>query len=133
MRKYLTVLLSTLALGVSFTAQADNHGDDNGDSYIESWQCELKDGKSISDVQAINSKWLAWVNERAEGVVRSAIGTAVVGNSEIFMFVDTYPSLSMWAKVKEMLDSEDGAELNTLFAETSECSSNRLWRMRPTK
>jgi hypothetical protein len=133
MKKYLTVLVSALALGAAFTAQADNHGDDSGDAYIESWQCELKDGKSISDVQAINSKWLKWVNERAEGVVRSSVGTAVVGNTEVFMFVDSYPSLSMWAKVKEMLDSEEGNELEGMFAETSTCSSNRLWRMRPTK
>jgi hypothetical protein len=129
MKKYLTVLLSVLALGFAFSAQAGEHGD----AYVESWQCELKDGKSVADVQAINSKWLAWVNERADGVVRSAVGTAVVGNSEIFMFIDTYPSLATWAKVKELLDSEEGNELTAMFAETSECSGNRLWRMQPTK
>ncbi len=129
MKNYMTALLSALALGMAFSVQADGHTD----SYTESWQCELKDGKSIDDVQAINSRWLAWVNERVDGVVRSAIGTAVVGNTEIFMFLDSYPSLSTWAKVKELLDSEEGNELDDLFAETSECKSNRLWRMRPTK
>jgi hypothetical protein len=129
MKKYFTVLASVVALGFAFSAQADGHTD----TYVESWQCELKDGKSISDVQEINSKWLAWVNERVDGVVRSSIGTAVVGNTEIFMFLDNYPSLATWAKVKELLDSEEGNELTAMFAETSECSSNRLWRMRPTK
>lgn len=129
MKKYLTVVLSVLVLGAAFNAQADGHTD----TYIESWQCELKDGKSIDDVQVINSKWLAWVNERVDGVVRSSIGTAVVGNTEVFMFIDSYPSLSIWAKVKELLDSEEGNELEGMFEETSDCQSNRLWRMRPTK
>ena len=106
----------------------------HADSVAESWLCELKDGKSVEDVQAVNSKWLTWVNERVEnGVVRSAVGTAIVGNSEIFMFVDTYPDLTTWAAVKTLLDSDEGNEIDGMFNETSECSSNRLWDMQDTK
>ncbi len=132
MKKYMTVFVSACALLLAFSAQAGSHGD-GGDAYVESWQCELKDGKTIDDVQAINSKWLKWVNERTDGVVRSSVGTAVVGNTQVFMFIDSYPSLSTWAKVKEMLDSEEGSELEGMFAETSECKSNRLWKMQATK
>ena len=32
------------------------------DSIAEAWTCELKEGKSIEDVQATNSKWLKWIN-----------------------------------------------------------------------
>ena len=28
------------------------------DSIVETWTCEVKDGKKIEDVQAINSQWL---------------------------------------------------------------------------
>ncbi len=132
MKKTFLAFVSASALLFAFSAQADSHGDD-GAAIIESWQCELKDGKTIKDVQAINSKWLAWVNERADGVVRSSVGTAVVGNTQIFMFIDTYPNLSTWAKVKELLDSDEGDELNGMFEETSECGSNRLWKMEATK
>ena len=126
MKKFIAVITSCFLLGFGVSAHAD--------SVAESWLCELKDDKKVEDVQAINSKWLKWVNERVEnGVVRSAVGTAIVGNSEIFMFVDTYPDLTTWAAVKKLLDSEEGNALDGIFNEVSECSSNRLWRMRDTK
>ena len=126
MKKFLAVTTSCFLLGFAVSAHAD--------SVAESWLCELKDGKTVEDVQAINSKWLKWVNKRVEnGVVRSAVGTAIVGNSEIFMFVDTYPDLTTWAAVKTLLDSDEGDEIDGMFNETSECSSNRLWNMQETK
>lgn len=126
MKKFLAISISGFLLAFGASAHAD--------SVAESWLCELKDDKTVEDVQAINSKWLKWVNERVEnGVVRSAVGTAIVGNSEIFMFVDTYPDLTTWAAVKKLLDSDEGNALDGMFAEVSECSSNRLWRMRDTK
>ena len=126
MKKFLAVTTSCFLLSFGVSAQAD--------SVAESWLCELKDDKTVEDVQAINSKWLKWVNKRVEnGVVRSAVGTAIVGNSEIFMFVDTYPDLTTWAAVKTLLDSDEGDEIDGMFNETSECSSNRLWNMQETK
>ena len=125
MKRFLTVFTSCLVLGFAVSAHAD--------SVTESWQCELKDGKTIADVQALNSKWLKWVNERVDGVVRSSVGTAIVGDAEIFLFVDSYPDLATWAAVKDALDSEEGSEMSSLFEETSECSGNRLWNMEETK
>lgn len=125
MKKLLSVVTSCLVLGLAVSAHADG--------VAESWQCELKDGKTIADVQAVNSKWLKWVNARADGAVRSSIGTAIVGNAEIFMFVDSYPDLATWAAVKDALDSEEGNEISSMFEETSECSGNRLWKMEATK
>lgn len=126
MKKFLTVITTCLLFAFAASAHAD--------SVAESWMCELKDGKTIEDVQAINSKWLKWVNDHNEkGVVRSAVGTAIVGNTEIFMFVDTYPDLATWAAVKQLLDSDEGNEMDGMFNETSECSSNRLWNMQETK
>ena len=125
MKKILTVVTSCLVLGFAVSAHADG--------VSETWLCELKEGKSVEDVQAVNSKWLKWVNARADGVVRSAVGTAIVGNSEIFKFVDSYPDLTTWAAVKTLLDSDEGNEIDGMFNETSECSSNRLWDMQDTK
>lgn len=125
MKKFLGVITTCLLLGFAVSAHAE--------SITESWMCELKEGKTIDDVQAINSKWLKWVNDRADGVVRSMIGTAIVGNSEIFMFVDNYPDLTTWAAVKTLMNTDEGGEIEGMFAETSECSGNRLWRMQETK
>ncbi len=106
----------------------------SADSIAETWTCEVKEGKSIEDVQAINSKWLKWINAHVEGGgITSSVGTTVVGNSEIFIFVDTYPNLTTWAAAKDALDSDEGDELDDLFEDVSECSENRLWRVEDTK
>ncbi len=118
------VVLVTLCLSGIATA----------DSIAETWTCEVKEGKSIEDVQAINSKWLKWINAHVEGGgITSSIGTTVVGNTEIFIFVDTYPNLSTWAAAKDVLDSDEGEELDDLFEDVSECSQNRLWKIEDTK
>ena len=104
------------------------------DSIAETWTCEVKEGKSIEDVQATNSKWLKWINAHVEGGgITSSVGTAVVGNTEIFIFVDTYPNLATWAAAKDALDSDEGEELEDLFEDVSECSENRLWKIEDTK
>ena len=103
------------------------------DTYVEAYTCKTEEGKTVKDVQAANGKWLAWVTSKTDIEVTSDIGTAVVGDNQVFLFVDTYPSLSAWAKVQEMLDSEEAEELEKLFEGISECSENRLWKMEPTK
>lgn len=118
------VALATLCLSSIATA----------DSVAESWTCTLKEGKTIEDVQAKNSQWLKWVNKHVKGGgITSAVGTSIVGNSEKFMFVDTYPSLAIWAAAKDALDSDAGDELDDLFDDVSECSDNRLWKIQDTK
>ena len=104
------------------------------DSIVETWTCKVKEDKKIEDVQAINSQWLKWVNARVEGGgIKSSVGESVVGNSENFLFVDTYPNLATWAATKDALDSADGEKLDELFEDVSECSENRLWRLEDTK
>jgi hypothetical protein len=104
------------------------------DSIAETWTCEVKEGKSIEDVQTTNSKWLKWINAHVEGGgITSSVGTAVVGNIETFIFVDTYPNLATWAAAKDVLDSDEGEEIEDLFEDVSECSENRLWKIEDTK
>lgn len=118
-----------LTAAVLFAATAAH-----ADQIIEAWTCEVKDDASIEDVQAVNSKWLKWVNENVEGKeISSAVGMPVVGNLEIFLFVDTYPDLATWAAAKEALDSDEADELDDMFEDLSECSQNRVWRMQETE
>ena len=104
------------------------------DSIAETWTCKLKDGKSIEDVQATNSKWLKWINANVDGGgITSSVGTSVVGDTTIFIFVDSYPSLGAWAAAKEALDSDEGNALDDQYGEISECSDNRLWKIEDTR
>ena len=127
MKKLLPVTFVALcALCLSGIAAAD--------SIVETWTCEVKDGKKIEDVQAINSQWLKWVNDHVEGGgITSSVGESVVGNSDRFIFVDTYPNLATWAATKDALDTPEGGELDELFEDVSECSENRLWKIEDTK
>jgi len=124
------LLKSALLVGVSLfiTTVA------SADSVIESWQCELKDDAKYEDVQAINSKWLKWVNDNTEGgEITSSLGKPVVGALTKFLFVDSYPDMATWAAAKEALDSDAADELDEIFEDVMECKENRLWRMEDTK
>ena len=106
----------------------------SADGIVEAWTCEVVEGKTVEDVQAVNSKWLKWINDHVEGGgITSAIGTSIVGNTETFIFVDSYPDLTTWAAAKDALDSDAGDEMDDLFEDVSECSENRLWNIEDTK
>ena len=126
MKRIATALLAVLGMSVSGLAVAH--------SVANVYTCKLKDDVEMEAVQAANSKWLKFVNARVEGGgITSAVGTAIVGDNEIFIFVDTYPSLSSWAATQELLDSDAGDELDGLFEDLTDCSSNRLWKLEATK
>jgi hypothetical protein len=102
------------------------------DSVVASYTCKLNEGKKKEDVQAVNSKWLKFVHENVSKDIKSSFGSAIVGNQDMFMFVDTYPDLETWAKAQTALESEAASEMDAMFEETSKCSENRLWKLEPT-
>jgi len=126
MKKTMTALLAMAGLGVSGIAVAD--------SFANVYTCKLKDDVEMEVVQEANSKWLKFVNANVDGGgITSSVGTAVVGNFESFIFVDTYPSLSAWAATQELLDSDAGDEIDGLFEDLSDCSKNSLWKFESTE
>ena len=126
MKKFVSIALFALA-----TVFASNSV--FADSVIAAYTCELKDGKEEADVHAQNSKWLKWVRANVNENIESAVGTSIVGDQTVFLFVDTYPDLNAWAATQTALDSDAASELKNLFDDVSECTSNRLWKMSPTK
>ena len=126
MKRTMTALLAVAGLGISGLATAD--------SFSSVYTCKLKDDVEMEDVQKANSKWLKFVNANvAGGGITSSVGTAVVGNFENFIFVDTFPSLAAWAATQELLDSDAGDEIDGLFEDLSDCSKNSLWKFEDTK
>jgi len=103
------------------------------DTIVASYTCKLKEGKKQKELQAINSKWLKWVRQNVNENIKSSVGTAVVGNQDMFLFADTYPDLTTWAATQTALDSEVASELEDMFDEVSDCSENRLWKFEPTE
>ena len=92
-KRFIATFVALVAFCFSGIAMADSIG--------ESWTCKVKEGKTIEDVQAKNSEWLKWINANVEGGgITSSVGTAVVGNAQTFIFVDTYPNLATWAAAK---------------------------------
>jgi len=101
------------------------------DSVVTSYTCKLKEGKTSDDVIAKNNVWLKWVRANVNKDITSEMGTAIIGKQDIFLFVDTYPSLAVWAEATTALDN-DPPELKDLFKEVSDCSENKLWKFEPS-
>ena len=104
-------------------------------TYAEVYNCKLGEGKTVEDAHAANSKWLKWVNEHVpNGKITSSAGTAVVGDNEAFLWIDTYPDLATWSAAKTAMDSKEGKEaLKDLFKDITDCKENRLWKLDPTE
>jgi hypothetical protein len=104
------------------------------DSIVNAITCTVSEGKTLDDVQAANSKWLKWVRENVNPYIKSAVGTAIVGDQGNggFMFADTYPDLATWAATNEALRTPEGKAIEALFDDVNDCSKNRLWRFEPT-
>lgn len=78
---------------------------------------------------AVNAKWLKWARETAgTDEITSSYVQTLVGDFGTFMWVDTYPSATAWAKIADA-DQPFDEEFDAL----STCSSNRLLRATPTE
>jgi len=118
------IILAVLLCFTPFLALADS-----GDiRVVEMWQCELKEGKEMGDVKANNTKWLA-MSKKAGGsdAINSYSMSAVVGDLTKFMFIDSYPDMATWAKVKSAEDTPEGEAIEATFNELMECHKNRLF------
>ena len=124
MKKILTCLLAAAFLYA---------GAASADGYREVWQCKAEEGKSVEDIQAVNSKWLKWMRKNVDKGIDSAVLTAVVGNLDGFIFVDTYPTLDAWSKGRgAQEESEEMEAITEEFNEVMMCKENSLLEHQPT-
>ena len=122
MKRIITATVASLLLGVSGIAAAD--------PVSMVWTCTLNDGVTAEQSQAAGKKWVALVREMTgNDQITSSWVTAVVGEIGHFMWVDTYPSLEVWAAVQTAwANSEEAAELEEELEANETCSKNRLYR-----
>jgi hypothetical protein len=122
MKRIITVTAASLLLCVSGIAAAD--------SVSMVWTCTLNDSVTAEQSQAAGKKWVALARKlTGNGEITSSRVTAVVGDTGSFLWVDTYPSLEVWAAVQTAwANSEEAAALDEVFQSNETCSSNRLYR-----
>jgi hypothetical protein len=122
MKNFLTVAVASLLLGVSGIAAAD--------SVSMVWTCTLNDGITAEQSQATGTKWVALARKLSgNDEITSSRVTAVVGGTESFMWVDTYPNLEVWAAVQSAwIDSAEAAALDEEFQANETCSQSRLYQ-----
>lgn len=122
MKKVIAVMLASLLLGVSGVTLAD--------SVTMVWTCTLNDGKTAEESQATGKKWVAFVrNLTGNDKITSSWVSAIVGDAENFLWVDSYPSLEVWAAAQTAVENSDeyapiGEELDA----NETCSGSRLYR-----
>jgi hypothetical protein len=122
MKRIITVTVASLLLGVSGIATADR--------VTMVWTCTLNDGVTAEQSQATGKKWVKLVRKMTgNDEITSSWVTAVVGEMGHFMWVDTYPSLEVWAAVQTAwANSEEGAALEEELEANETCSKSRLYR-----
>jgi hypothetical protein len=121
MKNILSVLFMTAAVAVSGVASAGTHVE-------EVWDCSLREGKTMEQVNATNAKWVKFINKQVKGGgISSRTVTPLVGDLSSFVFVDAFPNLQSWTDAKAAMESKQGQKLEAEFDATSECSSNRLY------
>jgi len=122
MKRIITVTVASLLLGMSGIAAAD--------PVTMVWTCTLNDGVTAEQSQEAGKKWVALVRKMTgNDEITSSWVTAVVGETGYFMWVDTYPSLEVWAAVQTAwANSEEAAALDEELEANETCSKNRLYR-----
>jgi len=126
MNKFVSTILVASALAFASNSVL-------ADTIFDVFTCELKEGKKQEELQALNSKWLKWVRENVNENIESSVGTAVVGDQDVFLFADNYPDLATWAATQTALDSDAASDLEDLFEEVADCAENRLWKFETTE
>ena len=101
---------------------------------VQVLDCKLNDGKTSDDAHALNAKWLKWAHAKAgTDEMTSADGASRVGEGGGFMWVDSYPSLAVWAVIAEAELVDYEPELSAAFEALQTCSSSRLLRPEQTE
>ena len=121
MKKIIFTTLVCMMPGICLAASGDER-------IAEMYMCELKEGKTMEQVQANNLKWLANTRKQAGSEdIQSYALEPLVGDLSHFYFIDSYPDLATWSAAKAA-ESDEGQAIEDAFNELMECSKNRLYK-----
>jgi hypothetical protein len=103
------------------------------DSVSEVFECKFEKGATLADAQAVNSKWLAFMKANVSEDITSLAATVLVGKSDEFLYVDSYPDLATWAAAQAALETDEGQAFEKAFNDVIECEKNTLYSVQPTE
>lgn len=120
MRKTLLILLGSVMLATAGIASAD--------PVIDVWTCTLKEGKTAEESQAAGKMWVAVVRKiTGNDEITSSWAAAIVGDAKTFTWMDTYPSLEVYAAAQTAIgNSEEYEPAGAALDDTQTCSGNKL-------
>lgn len=122
MKSFLVKTLPLITvLGISFSTYADTRIE-------EVWTCKVKEGKTLTDVKALNNKWVKHMNKAVKGGdIQSYVASAIVGKQGGFIFIDSFPNMESWTAKEAVLETDEGKKLVAAFGEVGKCQSNSLY------
>ena len=121
-------LLTAMALSCACTlANAD---------VIQVWNCEINEGKTVADLRATSSAWLAAAkklpgNEKLEAWHNFPVA-ANIGDGG-FSFVTITPDFKAWGNATEAYPGSDTEKADQTWGEVASCSGSSLWAAEQVK
>ena len=99
-------------------------------SVVQIWSCELEEGKTSEDAEAVSSAWLKAAKGMKGGdemkvYLDYPIAAEVGGGS--FNFVLVAPSFEAWGVLEDGYPDSPIAEADEAFAIVASCSGSSLW------
>jgi hypothetical protein len=94
------------------------------------WTCTLNDGKTLDDLNAVHSKWLAWANkQKYGGDIHGYVAASMVSAGiDTVLIIDSYPDLkTLTADWDAYNNSSDGRTLEADYEAAATCTSNSLF------
>jgi len=127
MKSTIKLLIAALIAGSFSLANAD---------VVEVWQCQLNDGKTVDDLNAASSAWLAAVKSMDGGAETQAFHNyrvvANVGDDD-FLFISITPNLAVWGKLAEAYPDSAAQKADVAWGEVADCKGNTLWASEEVK
>ena len=99
-------------------------------SVVEVWQCQLKDSKTVDDLNAASSAWLTAMKSMEGGAEVEAYHnfSVVAYNGENgFNFISITPDLAVWGKLAEAYPDSAAQKADVAWSEVADCKGNSLW------
>lgn len=110
-----------VAVGVSLTAQADNHTETDVDP-VDLYSCTFKEGKGMADLDKLDARFKKWAEKNDKGQSAWRIAPILRGNNEPF----DVGYLGSWNSGAEMGAGMDawgaGGDLLAEYEATIDCS-----------
>ena len=93
------------------------------------WTCTVNEGHTVADLRAAQAAWVAWANKQPHGKgIRGYVATPMVSaNLSVVLYIDSYPSLDVYAADVKAYDSAEGRELQKAFDKASTCTSSAIY------